>query len=157
MSTLDGLPALNRRLEAIKDNRSLLKSIQIEAVREAKRAVPRKTGNLGRSISPGSIAPSFAIVQATAPYAGFVELGTKPHTIRPRTKRALAWAASGSGRRLSGRPTASARRGGSGGLRFAKVVKHPGTKAQPFLVPAARIALRSAGLGNFIERWNRAA
>jgi phage gpG-like protein len=76
MSTLEGEAALQRRLKAIKEGHSLLREIQLGAVREAKLLVPRKTGNLGRSIVPGSIGRTTAIVEARAAYAAYVELGT---------------------------------------------------------------------------------
>lgn len=157
MNNIDGLPALNKRLKAISESRGLLKMIQLDAVGEAKRLVPRKTGFLGRSIRPGSLTDDFAIVKATAPYAAFVEFDTKPHIIKPRNKRVLAWAANGSGRRLSGRARTATRRGANGGMRFARVVHHPGTKAQPYLVPGAKAALGRVGVRRIIESWNRAA
>ena len=151
MSRLDGLDKLNRRLDAIANTRGLLREIQLRAVAEANYLVPRKTGHLGRSISPAGLTDTHAIVKATAGYAAFVELGTKPHVIRPRNKRALAWAATAGGRRLSGR----ARTGAT--MRFAKKVNHPGTKPQPYLLPGARLALKKAGVGTIIEKWNSAA
>lgn len=149
--TLDGLPALNRRLKAIGMTSGILGAIQMQAVAEAKALVPRKTGYLARSIGPGSLTRSFAIVHASAGYAAYVELGTKPHVIKPRSKRVLAWPAAGSAR-LSGRTK-------SGGSRiFARKVRHPGTKAKPYLVPGARAALGKAGFKNIItNQWNRAA
>lgn len=151
--SLDGLPQLNRRLKAISQGTSILRSIQLQAVREAKELVPRKTGYLGRSIGPGSLTNSFAIVHANAGYAAFVELGTKPHVIRPSRKRMLSWPKNASGRRLSGRARSNA-----GPRVFARKVNHPGTKAQPFLVPGARKALAGAGFKNIITRqWNEAA
>jgi phage gpG-like protein len=153
MSKLEGLPDLNRRLDAISKatGRDLLREIQINAVAQAKHLVPRRTGNLGRSISPGSLSDTHAIVQATAGYAAYVELGTKPHVIRPKRRKVLAWAASPGGARLSGR----ARTGAA--MRFAKKVNHPGTKAQPYLLPGARFALEKLGIRRIIEKWNRAA
>jgi hypothetical protein len=151
MSRLEGLSALNRRLNAIQRNADLLRDIQLNAVAEAKRRVPRKTSALGRSIHPGSLGNDFAIVEATAPYAAYVELGTRPHVIKPRRKSVLSWT---EGKRLSGR----ARTGAAAGQRFfAKRVNHPGTKPQPYLVPAARWALEKVGITKLIERWNRAA
>lgn len=149
--SLEGLPALNRRLAAISKGTNILKSIQLQAVREAKELVPRKTGYLARSIVPGSLTNTFAIVSATAGYAAYVELGTRPHVIRPKRKRVLAWPANGSAR-LSGR----VRSGGS--LVFARRVNHPGTRAKPYLVPGAKKALAGAGFKNIITRqWNEAA
>jgi hypothetical protein len=150
---LDGLPQLNRRLKAIGMTQGLLGAIQLQAVREAKELVPRKTGYLARSIGPGSLTRSFAIVHANAGYAAFVELGTRAHVIRPKSKRVLSWPANASGRRLSGRA-----RSNPGPRVFARKVNHPGTKAQPFLVPGARKALAGAGFRNIITRqWNEAA
>ena len=63
----------------------------------------------------------------------------------------LAWPASAGGRRLSGR----ARTGAA--MRFARKVNHPGTKAQPFLVPGAVAALRAVGIESIIRGWNEAA
>lgn len=150
MSALEGLPALNRRLNAIAKNGDLLRDIQLHAVAEAKRIVPRKTSFLGRSIHPGATGADFAIIEATAPYAAYVELGTRAHIIKPRRKRLLAWPAAG-GARLSGRARTGAR------MIFARVVHHPGTKPQPYLVPAAKFALKKVGITKIIERWNRAA
>lgn len=51
-----------------------------------------------------------------APYWADVEYGTKPHMIYPVNAKALRWE-------------------GPSGPVFAKKVKHPGTKAQPFIRP----------------------
>jgi hypothetical protein len=57
-------------------------------------------------------------------YAAYVELGTPPHIIRVKTKRVLA--------RYTGT------KGGVEGFEFfGKEVHHPGSKAKPFLFPAA--------------------
>lgn len=149
--SVEGVPELKRRLRAIGDTEGLLRMLQLAAVAEAKRLVPRKTGHLGRSIVPGDIDRDSAIVKATANYAAHVEFGTRPHVILPRHARALAWP-TGGGRRLSGR----ARRGAQ--MAFAKRVRHPGTRPQPYLVPGAVAALRKGGFRALVvERWNRAA
>ena len=57
-------------------------------------------------------------IEATAPHAGYVEAGTEPHVIRPRSARALRWEEGGE-------------------AHFARVVRHPGTRARPFMGPAA--------------------
>lgn len=145
-----GATELRKRLKAIGDTGDLLREIQLRSVREAKLLVPRKTGTLGRSIVPGALTRDRAIIRATANYAAFVELGTRPHEIRPRRKKVLAFPPAGTGR-LSGR----ARRGGP--RIFAKLVRHPGTKPQPFLLPGVRKALADTALARgLIERWNRA-
>lgn len=54
-----------------------------------------------------------------APYGLFVEVGTRPHVIRPKRPNGwLRWV------------------GSDGRVHFAKVVHHPGTSAQPHLRPA---------------------
>lgn len=146
-----GIPQLQRRLKAIDAvaGRPLLRKIQIDATANAKRAVPRKTGHLGRTIGPGGLTDSYTIVKATANYAAYVELGTRPHIIRPKNKKVLAW---GANRRLSG-----ATRKGSAMI-FARVVHHPGTKPQPFLVPGAVAAVKSnVGADVIVRAWNKAA
>jgi hypothetical protein len=147
--TLDGLGPLNRRLNAVAKPRGLLRTIQLRAVAEAKARVARKTGYTARTIAPGQLTGTFAIVQAGGA-APFLEFDTKPHIIRPKRKKVLAWPAAGSAR-LSGR----LRSGGS--LIFARKVRHPGTKAQPFLVPGAVAALNSVGIDSVVKAWNEAA
>jgi len=70
-------------------------------------------------------------------YARFVELSTKRHPIDPVNRRILFWLQYGSTHKS---PT---KRGSVGDRRdiekvFRLHVKHPGTKAQPFLRPALR-------------------
>jgi HK97 gp10 family phage protein len=147
--TLVGAVSLRKRLAAIKDVRPILRDIQLAAVAEAKRRVPRKTGHLGRSIKAGRVTKRSATVEANARYAAYVEFGTKPHVIRPKTKKALAWAPSGQ-TRLSGRPRKGAKR------IFATIVNHPGTKAQPFLRPAVEAAVERQSVARIVEKWNKA-
>lgn len=150
--TVKGAKELNRRLKAIGETpHDALRKIQLDAVANAKRAVPRKTGNLGRSIAPGGLSNDYAIVRARANYAAYVEFGTKAHDIKPRTKKVLAWPAAG-GARLSGSPKRGAK------MIFARKVHHPGTKPQPFLVPGAEKAISdNLGADVVIKAWNRAA
>ena len=153
MLTVKGIPQLQRRLHAIDQvaGKGLLGKIQLDAVREAKALVPRKTGNLGRTIKPGGLTPSYTIVKATAGYAAYVELGTRPHIIKPRNRKVLAFPAAGSAR-LSG----SLKSGGS--LIFAKVVHHPGTKPHPYLLPGAKKAVDdNVGGDVIVKAWNEAA
>ncbi len=58
-----------------------------------------------------------------APEALFVHWGTRPHTIRPKAKKALRWPAGGA-------------------FAFAKVVHHPGYAGDPWLARAAVMAPR---------------
>lgn len=58
---------------------------------------------------------------ARAPHAAFVHWGTRPHTIKPKDKKALRWVAGGA-------------------FAFAKSVRHPGYKGDAYMVDAAREA-----------------
>ena len=149
---IQGIPQLRARITAITPNAKLLRTIALSAVREQKILAPRKTGNLARTIHLGAVTPSRAETIASADYAVHVEQGTRPHVIRPRNRKALRWAADAGSARLSGAP----RKGGR--VRFAKRVQHPGTKAQPFMIPGAQKAVEGAGLkATVIKAWNSAA
>lgn len=138
-------------MDAIQPNAGLMRNLALASIREQKIMVPRKTGNLGRSIVLGAVTPTRAETKATASYAAFVERGTKPHVITPKVKKVLAFPAAGSSR-LSG----STRKGGR--VIFAKRVQHPGTRARPFMVPGAKKALEGLGLRSvIITSWNDAA
>lgn len=99
------------------------------AVRYARAHHPhqRRTGLLTSRASlkwrPVRITPTsfFVDFMATAPYAPFVEFRTKPHIILPRNAKVLRFVV--------------------GGVTvYAKKVKHPGSKAMPFVEPAPWIA-----------------
>lgn len=98
-----------------------INSIMSECVREAKSNVPKVTTVLQGSIQM-RMAKKIGNVWAglwgsfNCLYAIFVELGTAPHDIFPKTKKALFW---------------------EGAAHPVSSVHHPGTKAQPFLRPAA--------------------
>ena len=150
--TIRGVPQLRARLKAITPDEGLMRRLAISAVREQKLMVPRRTGNRGRSIRVGRVTPKEAETIAGASYALFVERGTKAHDIVPRKAKALRFPANAGAATLSGRVRAG------GQVRFAKRVRHPGTRAQPFMEPGARKALERAGLKNVvIEAWNSAA
>lgn len=146
-----GLPQLRSRLEAIKPNAGMMRTLALSAIREQKIMSPVATGNLRRSIGIGSVTATVAETIATANYAEFVELGTHAHDIVPRKAKALRFAVGGN-RRLSGTPKSGAP------VIFAKRVHHPGTRKQPFMLPGARKALAGAGFADVIVGlWNKAA
>lgn len=152
---ISGVPQLQARLKAVGGaQRDILNRWQLLTVAGAKRLVPRRTGNLARTIYPGPIGSTTAQVYASASYAAAVEQGSRPHVIRPVRRKALRW---GTGaRRLTGTPTKAAVRAGQ--VQFAKVVHHPGTKPHPFLMPAAEKALKDTALvGEIVAAWNGAA
>lgn len=131
----------------------MLRDVGIGTVAKAKRLVPRRIGNLARTIHVRRVTDSSVEIMAggTAKvgYAAAVEFGSRPHIIVPRNARVLAW---GGPRTLGGR----LRKGGRA-TNFARRVNHPGTRAKPYLIPGFVKALRMVGLGSIIDRWNRAA
>lgn len=88
--------------------------VQRNAMRKAPVNKQSGGGNLRQSIKT-YIQPLKGIVAAEAKYAAAVEKGTRPHIIRAR------------GKSLVNKRT---------GQFFGKTVHHPGTRAQPYLVPA---------------------
>lgn len=147
--TIIGARQLHARLDAIKPDAGMMRDFAVAAVAAQKLLVPRKTGNLGRSIRIGVVSASYAETVASANYAAFVEFGTAPHDIVPRNKKVLAFPAKGSAT-LSGR----VRKGGQ--VIFARRVKHPGTRAKPYMVPGALRAIETVGLTPLTDRWDRA-
>ena len=101
--------------------RTALKQTAEDIAKDAKNNVRRssyKTGALHRSINTVyEKQGTQAIIQATANHASFVENGTRAHTIKPKNAKVLAF---NSGNKMV----------------FTKNVKHPGTKAKPFMEPA---------------------
>lgn len=88
--------------------------------RRAKQICPRKTSRLARSIT-SEVSKNRVVIGSNVEYAPMVEMGTRPHTITPKNKKALFWPG-------AGHPV--------------KVVNHPGTRPQPFLRPALIGSLR---------------
>lgn len=78
--------------------------------------VPVRTGRLKQSIAI-KVEGDSVIIGPNTDYAAYVEFGTKPHEIRPRNAKALAWR-------------------GPNGMVYAKVVHHPGTRPHPYVRPA---------------------
>ena len=154
---IDGIKQLRARLDAVGSNKGALRIVAHVGVAEAKRlyvAQSRKTGNLGRTIRVGTVTDTSAQVlaggTAQVGYALYVERGTRAHVIRARNAKVLAW---GGSRTLGGRS-----RKGSGATHFAKYVRHPGSRAKPYLVPGVRAALKKAGLKKaIINAWDKAA
>lgn len=74
-----------------------------------------KTGHLRRGITTDVGNMEVTVHTSNIKYARGVEEGTKPHTIRAKNKKALYW---------------------KGAKHPVKSVRHPGSKAKPFLIPA---------------------
>ena len=151
-ASVKGIPQLQARFRALEDVPArVTKQWQLRTVREAKLTVRKATRNTSRTIRPYGLTPrEVAVVAGGA--AVFLEGGTRAHTIVPRRKKWLMFATDPKDRTLSGRPKKGAK-----SIRFAKRVRHPGTKPYPFLKPAAQKALEDIGAEVVIEPWNRAA
>jgi hypothetical protein len=87
--------------------------------------VHTRTGALRQSLYNRQVDGGRAVGHDTnrAPYAGFVILGTRPHVIKPKNKKALRWPAGGR-------------------FAFAKSVNHPGYRGDNYFVRAADEAIR---------------
>ena len=143
-----------KALAAANFRKDILARVGMLAVHEAKALVPRKTGNLDRTIRLGPHDDERALIYAggmrDVGYAAYVEFGTGPHVIVPRKAKVLAWVGN---RRLSG----TLRKGAKAEF-FAMRVNHPGTRPKPYLVPGAKAALRKAGMrDDIVKAWNDAA
>lgn len=113
-----------------KNLRTALAMSAQEAADEAKanHAYKDRSHELTNSIEPDGPHGTFfggdlhATVSAGAPYALYVEKGTRPHEIRPRFRKWLRFPI-------------------EGGFRFAKRVRHPGTKPTNFIANAVNKSL----------------
>lgn len=115
-----------QRLPAHLEKTTILRMSQV-AYDEAQRGAGRhnKTGALFQSLFNRPIPNGREVGHdpARAPHAVFVQLGTRPHEIRPKNKKALRWASGGK-------------------FFFAGKVNHPGYRGDAYLINAATLALR---------------
>ncbi len=99
---------IEKRLE------NALPRIAIKFQNELVLASPVDTGRLRNSIKVKSYEGGISIFMVD--YGKFVEFGTPPHLIKPKDKEALKFKVGKGGKPI-----------------FAKVVKHPGTRPNPFI------------------------
>jgi hypothetical protein len=93
---------------------------------------PWRTGRLAGSIVK-EVGSGEAVVEALAPYAVFVDQGTRPHEIRPANASVLAFEAGGR-------------------MVFTPLVRHPGSKPNPFMERAAEDT-RNKAEAVFADLW----
>lgn len=124
-----GLDAVEKRLMEVPkkiEHKVLLDMSQI-VYDKAHDAIDKhtKTGALRQSLYNRAIPGGREVGNdpKRAPHALFVHWGSKPHIIKPKNKKALRWSAGGQ-------------------FVFSKIVHHPGYKGDPYLVNAARDAMR---------------
>ena len=118
-----------RILEALEKIREGFAEIPRELARlilqRAIETVPKRTGRLRRSIRMRRIRRGYEVSMGggEAPYAGFLEYGTRGHVIRARRARALRFEIRGE-------------------VVYAKYVHHPGLKPRRIMAEAVREASR---------------
>jgi HK97 gp10 family phage protein len=93
---------------------------------EMESRVPVRSGELRRSLQI-KVETDKVTIGPNTPYAGYVEFGTQPHEIRPKSAGGVLVFTIG-GRKV-----------------FTKKVHHPGTKAQPYVRPAFEAWVDSLG------------
>lgn len=103
------------------DKVALMTKVVFTLERFAKMRAPVKRGTLRRNIT-GRVESggNLGLVGTNLHYAPYVHEGTRAHTIKPRNARLLSFKTSG------------------GAQVYARMVRHPGTKPQPFLKEALR-------------------
>ena len=126
----EAVQALKQRLPDIfQRNIVLAAKVSTRDVQKTARAKHRfrsRSGNLELAIDTDvQITPDHEVIgivqidpnSSAGTYGPYVHDGTPPHIIRPRTKKWLRWS-------------------NGSGFRFAKMVKHPGTKRDQFIYEA---------------------
>lgn len=94
---------------------------------------PRRTGKLASTIVK-EVTDGEGAINVLAPYAMYVVKGTRPHIIRPINSSVLAFQSA------------------SGKFVFTRLVRHPGTKPNPWMQQAAEYA-RGKAEETFAELW----
>jgi len=117
--------AFKRSPEIVRDQIQKAIGLSVALVnREAKLTAPvsqvkGKPGGRLRAGIRSEISPFRGIVESTVNYGIYVHEGTAPHIIRPVRRKALYW---------------------KGAAHPVKMVRHPGTKANPFMKRGAERA-----------------
>jgi HK97 gp10 family phage protein len=94
---------------------------------------PRRSGYMANTIIK-EVGNGEASIEVLVPYAMYVVKGTRPHVIRPVNASVLAFEAP------------------NGKMVFTRLVRHPGTKPNPFMERAAENA-RNKAEEVFAELW----
>jgi len=171
--TISGSRELKARLKALGDGKPMMRRVAVASVESAKALVPRRTANLARSIRVERVTATSLEISAggrrEVGYAAHVEFGTRAHVIRPRNKKTLFFpsqqattARFGAKARLkfnlSGALSAgSTKRFGNAAYVHARAVNHPGTRAQPYLVPGLEYGVGKIATEAIIDAWNAGA
>ena len=150
----------------------MMRDMGADVVRRATRKLRagghRKTGDTEGSVAISDVTDDSVVVRVG--HAGlWIEKGTRPHRIEAKRAKALRFVGRQGRESGQARLSGTARRGATdivfvprpglarGGRKDH--VNHPGTKADPFMEPAARETLRDSGVArdSIVARWNGAA
>lgn len=134
---LEGASKLIRLLERLRGLRDLLtRELASIAAEYARENAPRRSGRLRRSIGVRRARGGYEVYMggSEAPYAGYVEYGTRPHLIRARRARALRFELDGE-------------------LVYVRYVRHPGTR--PRLIMAGAMAEASRSVWGIVDELIR--
>ena len=104
------------------------------ALGRARDYAPKRTGRLAKSLYVGKEGPMRYYVTSRLKYYPYVILGTRPHIIRPRHKKALYW---------------------PGARHPVAIVHHPGTKPNDFMDKALRGSYLDMVFKRIIEQLQR--
>jgi len=104
-----------------------IESLAFGIVNNLKKRCPVDNGELRSSINSQTSGNEIQITMLD--YGKYVEFGTPPHIIRPKNRKALKFEINRK-KRLE--------EGGKPNEVFAKEVRHPGTRPQPFIRPTFR-------------------
>lgn len=102
------------------------KSKEVPVHPEAKRTPKRSPGETAKTIHSDYFSTPtgvLGVVGSASPVAAFIELGTRPHTIRPKDAKALAFPVCVA--------SIASPLGVQGAFNVVKSVKHPGTAPNP--------------------------
>ena len=114
---------------------------------EAKRTPKRSPGETAKTIHSdyfSTPAGVLGVVSSASPVAAFIELGTRPHTIRPKDAKALAFPL--------GVTSIASPLGVQGAFNVVKSVEHPGTAPNPVFAETLE-----RNMGQIIKRFEDAA
>ncbi len=116
-----------------------LNKVRSTAIREAPVGKGDNAGALRKSIQPYKMETKLrGMVEVTAPYAEAVHEGSRPHEIRPKTKKALAFEVGGHRGYVVSSSGKSYYKKQSGSSVVVKHVHHPGYKGNPFMTRAVQ-------------------
>lgn len=107
---------------------AFIEGLAFDIVNRLKQRCPVDNGQLRSSINFNVSGNTINI--SMLDYGVYVEFGTPPHVIRPKNRKSLKFEAGRKARLESG--------GKNPNMVFAKEVKHPGTRPQPFIRPTFR-------------------